>query len=136
MEGDRFAALAEFELNGGVMLSISCLDEGVDIPRISHALILASSSSRREFIQRRGRVLRQHEAKHMALIHDAFVDTTGFEEPEAARFVAGELKRAWEFARSAAESETAKAMLARIAAEVGVSLEDDDEPGGRGGNRR
>jgi superfamily II DNA or RNA helicase len=127
MEGDRTAALAEFELNGGVMLSISCLDEGVDIPRISHALILASSSSRREFIQRRGRVLRQHETKHMALIHDAFVDTTGFEDPEAARFVRNELKRAWEFARSATESETAKVMLAQIAAEVGVSLEEGED---------
>lgn len=127
MEGDRAAALAEFELNGGVMLSINCLDEGIDIPRISHALILASSSSRREFIQRRGRVLRQHETKQMALIHDAFVDTSGFEDPEAARFVVGELRRAWEFARSAAESETAKAMLAQIAAEAGVSLEEGDE---------
>lgn len=136
MEGDRSAALAEFELNGGVMLSISCLDEGVDIPRISHALILASSTSRREFIQRRGRVLRRHETKHMALIHDAFVDTTGFEDPEAARFVAGELRRAWEFARSAAESRTAMAMLAQIAAEAGVSLEEHDEARTRGEESR
>ena len=129
MSGDRDAALSEFERNGGIMLSINCLDEGVDIPRISHALILASSTSRREFIQRRGRVLRRHETKHLALIHDAFVDTTGFEDPEAARFVAGEIRRAWEFARSAAESETAKAMLAQVAAEVGVSLEDEQDGG-------
>ena len=126
MSGDRDAALAEFERSGGIMLSINCLDEGVDIPRISHALILASSSSRREFIQRRGRVLRTHESKHMALIHDAFVDPTGFEDPATARFVAGEVRRAWEFARSASESETARVMLAQIAAEIGVSLEDEE----------
>ena len=39
-------------------LSIKCLDEGVDIPAADHALILASSSNKREYIQRRGRVLR------------------------------------------------------------------------------
>ena len=53
MTGDATAALDEFARSGGIMLSINCLDEGVDIPRISHALILASSTTRREFIQRR-----------------------------------------------------------------------------------
>jgi superfamily II DNA or RNA helicase len=126
MDGDALAALEEFELNGGIMLSIKCLDEGVDIPRISHALILASSTSRREFIQRRGRVLRKHESKHLAVIHDAFVDSTGFEDPQTARFVGNELKRAWEFAVSAIDSEATKVMLAQAAAEIGVSLEGDD----------
>ena len=51
-------SLEMFEKNGGIMLSIKCLDEGVDIPAADYALILASSSNRREYIQRRGRVLR------------------------------------------------------------------------------
>jgi superfamily II DNA or RNA helicase len=123
MTGDALASLQEFELNGGIMLSIKCLDEGVDIPRISHALILASSTSRREFIQRRGRVLRKHESKHLAVVHDAFVDSTGFEDPQTARFVENELRRAWEFAASAVDSEAMKVMLAQAAAEIGVSLE-------------
>jgi superfamily II DNA or RNA helicase len=125
MSGDGLAALREFERGGGIMLSINCLDEGVDIPRISHALILASSTSRREFIQRRGRVLRKHESKHVAVVHDAFVDAGGFEDPHTARFVEGELKRAWEFAASAIDSEATKVMLARAAEEVGISLDLD-----------
>ena len=43
----------------GIILSIKCLDEGVDIPAAEHALIIASTQNRREFIQRRGRVLRK-----------------------------------------------------------------------------
>ncbi len=124
MSGDSLAALEEFERNGGIMLSIRCLDEGVDIPRVSHALILASSSTRREFIQRRGRVLRRHESKHRAEIHDLFVEPGGFEDPETAGFVRTELARAWEFAASAVDSEATKAMLSHIAHDAGVALEE------------
>ena len=44
------------ELQG--LVAIRCLDEGVDIPAIRNAVILASSSNPRQFIQRRGRILR------------------------------------------------------------------------------
>jgi superfamily II DNA or RNA helicase len=125
MSGDGLAALGEFERNGGIMLSINCLDEGVDIPRISHALILASSTTRREFIQRRGRVLRRHESMHQAEIHDLFVESRGFDDPGTARFVRTELARAQEFADSAVDSEATKAMLGRIAREAGVVLDED-----------
>jgi superfamily II DNA or RNA helicase len=40
MQGDREQTLRHFELNGGILVSIRCLDEGVNIPAISHALIL------------------------------------------------------------------------------------------------
>jgi superfamily II DNA or RNA helicase len=123
MEGDGPAALAEFERNGGIMLSINCLDEGVDIPRISHALILASSTTRREFIQRRGRVLRTHESKHRAEIHDLFVEPGGFDDPATARFVRSEMARAQEFVSSAVDSEATKAMLERVGREAGVSFD-------------
>ena len=59
MEGDRVETLRYFAINGGVLVSIKCLDEGVDIPAATHALILASSKNPREFIQRRGRILRK-----------------------------------------------------------------------------
>ena len=59
MTGNRAATLNNFAANGGVIVSIRCLDEGVDIPVATHALILASSRNPREFIQRRGRVLRK-----------------------------------------------------------------------------
>ena len=54
-------------------LSIQCLDEGVNIPSISHGIILASSNNPRQFIQRRGRMLRLSKGKQFAHIWDALV---------------------------------------------------------------
>tara|TARA_B110000238_G_scaffold138818_1_gene149719 strand:+ start:713 stop:3073 length:2361 start_codon:yes stop_codon:yes gene_type:complete len=57
-KGRRKEILEEFDKTGGVIFACKMLDEGVDIPRLSRAIIMASSSNDREFIQRRGRVLR------------------------------------------------------------------------------
>ena len=59
------------ELQG--LVAIRCLDEGVDIPSIKTAIILASSSNPRQFIQRRGRVLRKYPGKTEAVIYDMIV---------------------------------------------------------------
>ncbi|WP_026082465.1 DNA phosphorothioation system restriction enzyme [Mastigocladopsis repens] len=59
------------ELQG--LVAIRCLDEGVDIPAIQTAVILASSANPRQFIQRRGRVLRPHPTKERATIFDMIV---------------------------------------------------------------
>ena len=53
-----------------VLLAKKVLDEGVDIPSIREAFIVASSTVRREWIQRRGRVLRRHPEKPWAIVHD------------------------------------------------------------------
>src|SRR5690606_34441400 len=53
--------------------AIRCLDEGVDIPAIRRAFILASSTNPRQFIQRRGRVLRLAPGKESAEIFDFIV---------------------------------------------------------------
>jgi superfamily II DNA or RNA helicase len=75
------------------MLAIKCLDEGIDIPLINKALILASSANPREYIQRRGRVLRTHPNKDSAKIWDVLVcDTKG------SLLTINEAKRAKEFA--------------------------------------
>lgn len=50
--------------------AIKCLDEGVNIPSIKTAFILASSTNPKEYIQRRGRVLRKFEGKEFAEIYD------------------------------------------------------------------
>ncbi|MBD2357040.1 DNA phosphorothioation system restriction enzyme [Tolypothrix sp. FACHB-123] len=59
------------ELQG--LVAIRCLDEGVDIPAIQTAVILSSSGNPRQFIQRRGRVLRPHPGKERAIIYDMIV---------------------------------------------------------------
>ncbi len=56
-----------------VLTSMKCLDEGVDIPRSEIAIFCASSGNPRQFIQRRGRVLRNHIDKSIAKIHDLVV---------------------------------------------------------------
>ncbi len=58
------------ELQG--LVAIRCLDEGIDIPSTEKAVILASSTNPRQFIQRRGRVLRKpdKDSKKIAEIYD------------------------------------------------------------------
>jgi len=53
-----------------VLIAIRCLDEGVNIPSIRTAFILASSTNPKEYIQRRGRVLRMYKGKDFATIYD------------------------------------------------------------------
>jgi ERCC4-related helicase len=56
-----------------VLTSMKCLDEGVDVPRSELAIFCASTGNPRQFIQRRGRVLRLHKDKIHATIHDLVV---------------------------------------------------------------
>jgi superfamily II DNA or RNA helicase len=56
-----------------VLTSMKCLDEGVDVPRSELAIFCASTGNPRQFIQRRGRVLRNHPDKVFAVIHDLVV---------------------------------------------------------------
>ncbi len=55
------------------LVAIRCLDEGIDIPAIKQAVILASSSNPRQFIQRRGRILRPDRGKDRAILYDMIV---------------------------------------------------------------
>ena len=64
--------LDQFKNHGGVLLTVKCLDEGFNVPKITHGLILASSTKEREFIQRRGRMLRKSDDKTRAVIYDIF----------------------------------------------------------------
>lgn len=129
MEGDRDRTLKYFENHGGIIVSIKCLDEGVDIPNATHALILASSKNPREFIQRRGRVLRKSENKNFAHVHDAIVRPyeTDVEAP-VANILEGELARAIRFADDA-ESAKSIADLREIAVEAGIEPEEIAETG-------
>lgn len=102
MGADADQTLRHFEVNGGILVSIRCLDEGVDIPQATHALILASSRNPREFIQRRGRVLRKFPGKRLAHVYDALVlppDSIG--DTVDTGLLEGELARAITFGRGA-----------------------------------
>lgn len=71
---DRDEILSEFAKGKlQVLTSMKCLDEGVDVPRSELAIFCASTGNPRQFIQRRGRVLRKHPDKYIAEIHDLVV---------------------------------------------------------------
>jgi superfamily II DNA or RNA helicase len=55
------------------LVAMKCLDEGVDIPSAKTAIIMASTSNPRQYIQRRGRILRKSKDKNIAIIYDMIV---------------------------------------------------------------
>lgn len=90
------------------LVAIRCLDEGVDIPETRRAFLLASSTNPRQFIQRRGRVLRRSPGKDFAEIYDFIVqppiDTLEFGSGmfnTVRSLFSKELRRVSEFARLA-----------------------------------
>lgn len=112
MEGDQETSLKYFKEFGGILCSIKCLDQGVDIPQISHAIILASSQNPRQFIQRRGRVLRICEEKYKAVIFDAIVAPINLElEPEQFSLLKSELQRSLQFAETAMNSSASNELI-------------------------
>ena len=87
------------------LVAMRCLDEGVDVPSTRTAYILASSSNPKEFIQRRGRILRQSAGKEHAEIHDLIaVPPINYRQYSTSTFrterkiIGRELKRFNEFA--------------------------------------
>jgi superfamily II DNA or RNA helicase len=124
MSGSKESELSEYTKNGGIMLSIKCLDEGIDIPRISHALILASSQNPRQFIQRRGRVLRYDGFKDKAIIYDLFALPNSNESKMPDSLLIGELKRSAEFAKSALNKNGCLSKLRLAFLKLGLEMED------------
>ncbi len=121
-EGHAEAELKYFERNGGILLSIRCLDEGIDIPKISHAIIIASSQNPRQFIQRRGRVLRFHEDKPLAKIFDILVKPIEAQSSENkfSTIILSELKRAIEFSKDAINSVSAESTIRDYLINLGI----------------
>ncbi|WFE62418.1 DEAD/DEAH box helicase family protein [Micromonospora sp. WMMD714] len=116
MTSDRDAVIRSLGEYGGIVIAIRCLDEGIDIPVTDHALILASSTVEREYIQRRGRVLRQAPGTHKvsAEVHDLMLV-----DPIGGALTKSEAMRALEFVR------LARNPAARERLKVIVSLSQD-----------
>ena len=105
------------------LIAIKCLDEGVNIPNIRVAFILASTTNPKEYIQRRGRVLRLAKGKDYAEIYD-FITTprpldevsslTPDEMKKDLSLIKNELNRAEEFSRSAMNSMEADKVIQLI----------------------
>lgn len=115
------------------LVAIRCLDEGINIPSINGALILASNDDYREFVQRRGRILRKYtdeysgEEKKNANIYDVIV----LPSYDMVSWAAIELRRFYEYARLADNADELMERLYQMLGDYGLELDDiaetDDE---------
>lgn len=108
-----------------VLVAIKCLDEGVDIPSATTGYILASSGNPREFIQRRGRLLRRYPGKNMAKVIDFVVKPGGSIANDLAlksyerSIFEKELLRMDDFSQTASNYLAVLGKIANVKAEIG-----------------
>lgn len=104
------------------LAAIRCLDEGINIPSIKSALILSSNDDYREFVQRRGRILRTYKGKKSAKIYDVIVLPRG----DVRQWAMIELRRFHEYAKLALNWDDLKDQLDDMLIEYGLTIEDVD----------
>lgn len=121
MSGDRKSTLDYFRENGGILVAIKCLDEGIDIPFLQNAIILSSSQNPREHIQRRGRVLRTSKNKSLATIYDAIVLASSDLNNNHEQIMLTEIKRAYNFSKDAYNKD-AKMKVMQLAQKYSIDL--------------
>lgn len=108
------------------LVAIRCLDEGINIPSIKSALILSSNDNYREFVQRRGRILRlytdpdTHQEKQKSDIYDVIV----LPSTENKSFIEIELRRFYEYSRLALNSSSLDKQLNELLDSYGLTQED------------
>lgn len=113
--------------------AIRCLDEGVNIPGIETAFILSSSRNPKEFIQRRGRLLRRSDGKEKAVIFDFVTlprdldDVTEADYETDKTIVLGEMARILEFGQLSKNREVADALLNRIMLSYNTFVDIEEE---------
>lgn len=96
-----------------VLLGIGCLDEGLDIPNIREAIVLYSCDRERQFVQRRGRILRRASGKQDAIIRDIILLPQNSDMPPslAEQLLKREMRRYNEFASLADNKADAERIL-------------------------
>ena len=105
------------------VFAIRILDEGFDMPGIRGAILLASSTNERQFIQRRGRVLRKSEGKDKALIFDFLVSGAGvMPDNFAIELARAELCRCIEFSRLSLDWDWQKRVLESYATRLNIDF--------------
>lgn len=116
------------------LIAIRCLDEGVNIPSIRKAFILASSTNPKEYIQRRGRVLRKFKGKTHADIYDFVVSPLPIDQIDAydeetirlsQSLVKREIVRMKDFADLAENTSVADDYIYSFIERYGIELEED-----------
>ena len=113
-----------------VLTSMKCLDEGVDVPRSELAIFCASTGNPRQFIQRRGRVLRTHPDKKMAELHDLVVAPEVNPYSDCYRMeqslLRGELARVTNFAQLSENPSYSEIELREVLDHYGLNLSNNN----------
>jgi len=113
-----------------VLTSMKCLDEGVDVPRSELAIFCASTGNPRQFIQRRGRVLRTHPDKKMAELHDLVVAPEVNPYSDCYRMeqslLSGELARVANFAQLSENPSYSEMELREVLDHYGLNLSNNN----------
>ena len=105
------------------IVAIKCLDEGLDVPCAKVGVLMASSGNPREFIQRRGRLLRRDPSKKYAEIYDFFVTPSREVICSSETFrnqILKELSRISEFSKSAKNELELSKDLKSLKIELGI----------------
>lgn len=125
----KYFALGQYQ----AVTAIRCLDEGVNIPGIETAFILSSSRNPKEFVQRRGRLLRKSEGKKKAYIYDFITLPRPLEDVMPDDFesdksiLIGEVARMIEFGRLADNEGDTEHMKNEIMLAYGVFFDAEEE---------
>lgn len=114
--------------NGNVstLVAIKCLDEGVDVPATKNAIVMASTGNPREYIQRRGRILRPSIGKEYAVLYDFIIIPSGSEKYRDAEhnLFNTEYRRFREFSDSSLNKEENEVVINAIISKYDIELED------------
>jgi len=96
-----------------ILLAIGCLDEGFDLPSTMRAIMLYSIDRERQFVQRRGRVLRKSKGKKYAIIHDIIIlpHNSDLEPTQAEKLLYKEMRRYRKFSKLAINSDEANKIM-------------------------
>lgn len=120
------------------LIAIRCLDEGVNIPSVDKAFILASSTNPKEYVQRRGRVLRLYPGKTQAMIYDFITLPIPLEETDSwadedigymRSLAKREVIRMIDFAKIAKNPFEVDSLIYKIKEAYGLKEEDIEEDG-------
>lgn len=118
------------------LVAMKCLDEGVDVPPARLAILMSSTSNPRQFIQRRGRILRRYQSKISATIYDLVVlpDLSGLSQDESfirmeKKIISKEFERFREFSKDAINYVECLDMVNRLEQRInlGKPLTEKDE---------
>jgi superfamily II DNA or RNA helicase len=137
---ERKQIINSYKLNDlQALVAIKCLDEGVNIPAIKTAFILASSTNPRQYIQRRGRLLRTFKGKEFAYIFDFITLTRPVEELEKlddktlkkeSGLVKNEINRIREFSNISINSSDSLELISKLQSLYKLDIIEKDTNGG------